>query len=99
VPTTRDGDYGATWDYVGVVYDRCQNWVVRAVRRFVVKRSVTVTGSGPYTITDKEGSPKLDDHVGPVTQEEAAARSGDEQNPIGRPRAPDAIAPEYEKGE
>lgn len=96
-PIDQPGSYAATWDYIGIVFDRCQRWAIRAVRRFVVHRAVTATGSRPWEIRDTEGSPAFFDHVGPVSQSEAVDGAKGEAKAPGRPRPPDEVTERYEE--
>ncbi len=85
----QTGRQSSTWDYVGVVFDRCRQWAVRAVRRLVVYRSVTAEGSAaPYEIKDTPGSPLLFEEVGPISQQDAAERARPGGDPPGREKKP-----------
>jgi hypothetical protein len=95
--------YTVTWDYIGIVLDRCNNWALRAVRRFMVQRTVAITegpnGSG-YLVQDApwgEGTgtarPGGWDHVGPLDQATAWKRAESGDPPPGRPRPAGELAP------
>lgn len=67
------GTLELTWDFVGVVYDRCNNWAFVDARRFLFWRKVTLApdGEGGYVVTDTDGSPALHKDVSPESGDAA----------------------------
>jgi hypothetical protein len=86
-----------TWDFVGLVYDRCNNWAFVDGRRFLFWRRVMLAEDeeGDMVVTDAEGSPVLHKDVAP----EAGASAWSHNSLGGRGRMPGSNFPAPPKSE
>jgi hypothetical protein len=64
-PYGYEGEYTSTWDFIGTVYDRCNDWAIVAAKRFSVSMSFALSFKESGTTITWKKKPGLSKDVPP----------------------------------